>query len=206
MKDLLVYVADADAEAFLRSILNKPQALEIRPIDYKMIRHFGRDSGMVQSGAELARMHKNDFQRALLILDHQGSGRERKPPEEIIHEIQTRLDRFSWSGRSAVVVLVPELEEWLWHAEKAILAHFELTESDLKLWVEDHAKKLRRSIEEIKNSQPKEMFEYCIRDRLRRTISPRDFEEIGKIAGVHGLMKCQSFAAIVNQLRIWFPP
>jgi len=50
MKDLLVYVADADALAFVRAVLNRPQALEIRPIVFDIERHPQRDAGMVQSG------------------------------------------------------------------------------------------------------------------------------------------------------------
>ena len=207
MKDLFVYTADADAQQFLKSILNRPQALSIKPIEFHVERHTGRDSGMVQSGAELARMQKKAFRHALLTLDHHGSGRvgPGRLPQDIINEIQGKLNKFSWSDRSSVVIFVPELEQWLWHAENAMLAHFELTGNLLNSWVDDRAKKLGRSVEDLKTNQPKELFEYIIRDRLRRTISPRDFEEIGKRAGVDGLMKSQSFAAIVNLLRCWFP-
>ena len=58
MKDLLIYVADADAEAFLRSVLVKHQALGIRAVTFDIMRHPQRDAGMVQTGAELARMQK----------------------------------------------------------------------------------------------------------------------------------------------------
>ena len=162
---------------------------------------------MVHSGAELARMQKKEFRHALLTLDHHGSGREGRGrlPQDIINEIQGKLNKFSWSDRSSVVIFVPELEQWLWHAENAMLAHFELTGNQLNSWVDDRAKKLGRSVDDLKTNQPKELFEYVIRDRLRRTISPRDFEEIGTRAGVDGLMKSQSFAAIVNLLRCWFP-
>lgn len=51
MKDLLVYVADADALAFLRAILQRHQALGIRPITFDIERHPQRDAGMVHSGA-----------------------------------------------------------------------------------------------------------------------------------------------------------
>ncbi len=78
MKDLLVYVADADALAFMRSILNKPQALGIRPVSFDIERHPLRDAGMLQSGAELVRMHKGKYQKALLMWDHHGSGQDHK--------------------------------------------------------------------------------------------------------------------------------
>jgi len=34
MKDLLVYVADADAQAFIKAILDKPRALGTRTIHF----------------------------------------------------------------------------------------------------------------------------------------------------------------------------
>ena len=56
----------------------------------------------------------------------------------------------------------------------------------------------------MKMEQPKELFEFLIRDRLRRTISPRDFEKIGERAGIKGLMMCESFRHVVEILRDWF--
>ncbi|MEI7922852.1 MAG: hypothetical protein WCJ40_13170 [Planctomycetota bacterium] len=38
MKDLFVYTADADAQQFLKSILNRPQALFIKPIEFHVER------------------------------------------------------------------------------------------------------------------------------------------------------------------------
>jgi hypothetical protein len=38
MKDLLLYVADADAQAFMNSLLNKPLALGIRQISFDIER------------------------------------------------------------------------------------------------------------------------------------------------------------------------
>lgn len=114
MKDLLVYVADADALAFMEAILNRPQALGIRSVNFDIERHPLRDAGMVQSGAELARMKKGKYRRALLMWDHHGSGRDhRQTPAEVEKEIQDKLDSYTWSGNSAVTVLVPELEQWI---------------------------------------------------------------------------------------------
>jgi len=56
MKDLLVSAADADAQAFMTSILSRPQAVGIKPITFTVDRHPLRDSGMVQTGPELAGM------------------------------------------------------------------------------------------------------------------------------------------------------
>ncbi len=206
MKDLLVYVADADALAFVRAVLNRPQALEIRPIVFDIERHPQRDAGMVQSGAELTRMKKGQYGKALLLWDHHGSGRDHKQkPDQVAQDIQGKLDSFTWSGNSATTVLVPELEQWLWFCENAVAAHCGVTALQLQQWVDERASRLGKSVEELKNQQPKELFEHVVRERINRTISPRDFEEIGRRASVSALLACDSFSAIAQTLRAWFP-
>ncbi len=206
MKDLLVYVADADALAFMRSILNKPQALEIRQINFDIERHPQRDSGMVHSGAELARIQKGKYCKALLMWDHHGSGRDHKQsPDQVEAQIQEKLDSYTWRDNSFATAMVPELEQWLWYCENAVAAHCNVTSTQLQQWVDQQATKLGRSASELKQRQPKELFEHIMRERIQRTISPRDFEEIGKRASVNGLLSCNSFRSIVVTLRTWFP-
>ncbi|MFB1485593.1 MULTISPECIES: hypothetical protein [unclassified Thiocapsa] len=102
-------------------------------------------------------------------------------------------------------MLVPELEQWLWFCEGAIASYCSITPDQLRAWMQDRADKLSLPVAKLIEAQPKELFEYIMRDRLRRTISPRDFEEIGKRASVTSLQKCDSFASIVRTLHGWFP-
>lgn len=206
MKDLFLYVADADAQAFMNSLLNKPLALGIRQITFDIERHPQRDSGMVQSGSELTRMKKGKYQKALLTWDHHGSGRDHRQSSEEVHaEIQDKLDAYTWSKNSSVTIFVPELEQWLWYCENALISYCGISAEQLNTWLADRSGKLGRSIDVTKAEQPKELFEYVMRERLKRTISPRDFSEIGKLAGVNGLMACESFRSVVDVLRAWFP-
>jgi len=206
MKDLLLYVADADAQAFMNSLLNKPLALSIRQITFDIERHPQRDSGMVQSGAELARMKKSQYQKVLLTWDHHGSGRDHKQsPEQVQEEIQNKLDSYTWRGNSSVTIFMPELEQWLWYSENALISYCNITIEQLRKWLDERSNKLGKTVDALKTEQPKELFEYVMRERLKRTISPRDFAEIGRRAGVSQLMACESFRSIVNVLRNWFP-
>lgn len=206
MKDLLVFAADADAEAFLRAVLSKPQALGIRPVTCDIKRHPQRDSGMVQSGAELVRMQKGRYGKALLLWDHHGSGRDREEPSGVEErDIQGKLDSFTWSGNSAVTILVPELEQWLWYCESALAAHWSMTRDDMALAVDAYAAQNGITAQDAKRRQPKELFEHIAKKRLRRTISPYDFEKIGEKASVKALMHCPSFQAIGAVLQEWFP-
>lgn len=207
MKDLLVFAADADAMAFLDALLKRPQALGIRPIDFTADRHTGRDPGMVQSGPELARLHKGQFRKVLLVWDHHGSGREhRQSPELVARELQDRLNTCTWSGNSATCVVVPELESWLWHCQVAMARHCGITTQQLQQWAVERAGKLGCSVDALKAEQPKELFEHVLGERLQRTVSPRDFKEIGTAASVRSLRGSASFSALLSQLQTWFPP
>lgn len=120
-------------------------------------------------------------------------------------EIQNRLDSYTWSNNSAVTIMVPELEQWIWYSESALISYFGISAVELDYWIETRSRTMGMTPAAFKAEQPKELFEYVIRERLRRTISPRDFAEIGKRAGIRGLMECESFRSIVEVLRNWFP-
>ena len=55
MKDLLVYAADADAMAFMRAMLGKPQALGIPTISFDIERHLNWSNGSGSAKTPLRR-------------------------------------------------------------------------------------------------------------------------------------------------------
>lgn len=112
LQDLLVYVADADAEAFLNEVLQKHHALGIHRISFTIKRHPQRDAGMWNTGAELARLEKGKYRYVLLMFDHHGSGQDsKKAPHVMEQELQNKLDTYTWTDHNAVVLFVPELEQ-----------------------------------------------------------------------------------------------
>ncbi len=121
MIDLVVLVADADAEIVIKTLLNKrAQALGIRPITSKVIRYHGRDSGVFLHAHNLLRPYQTQATYALVMLDREGSGREhRMTAEQMEADIESRLRADGWQtpdgrSRAAVIVLDPELEIWVW--------------------------------------------------------------------------------------------
>jgi Tfp pilus assembly protein PilP len=86
-----------------------------------------------------------------------------------------------------------------------LLSYCEISSDKLNAWLAERSGKLGKSVEVLKAEQPKELFEYVMRDCLKQTISPRDFAEIGNRAGVRRLMECDSFRSIVDVLQVWFP-
>jgi hypothetical protein len=53
MKDLVILVADKNAQFALRGAFQRPQALGTRPFDYEFRVHIGRDGGDRSSGVDL---------------------------------------------------------------------------------------------------------------------------------------------------------
>ena len=205
MKHLFVLTADTDAKVVMQAVLQRHQSLGIRPITFDVDRHTMCDSGVVKDGPELVRRKKGKYEKVLLIWDHHGCGWERVAPEECMVKIQSRLDGVTWSNHSGTVIIVPELEEWLWHNQASLCRYLDISNTDLEVWVEEFAKKHGTTSEKIKLNQPKELFEFICLSKVGRTISPKDFEEIAKIASLVNWQKSLSFNAIVSLLQSWFP-
>lgn len=206
MKDLLVFTADADAEAVMRSVLKRNQSLKIRTITFDIKRNPLRDSGMVQNGPELARLERGKFKKILLIWDFHGSGHERRhTSEDSQKQIQERLDSVTWQGNGCAIVIVPELEEWLWHNLASVLQHLRLNAEQFEDWRTNFALRYKEKPENIDRKAPKELFEFIVREKLRRTISPRDFEKIAERASLVDWQNSESFAGVTAILRQWFP-
>jgi len=206
MKDLFLLTADADALAFMKSILSRHEALGIRPITFEHMRHPMRDSGVVKDGPETARLYKGKCNKALLLWDYHGSGHEKRySAEESAEKIQERLDGVTWSDNSGAVNVAPELEERLWHSAPSIATFFDVEQNQLAAWMNEYATKKRSTVEKITKDLPKELFEFICIDKKKRSISPSDFEEIGKIVSISALQGSVSFSKILVLLRDWFP-
>ncbi|MEW5952506.1 MAG: hypothetical protein AB1815_01935 [Bacillota bacterium] len=205
MKDLFVLTADADAMAAMTSVLKRHMFIGIRPVAFDVYRHTMRDSGVVKDGHVFVRRYKGKYHKVLLIWDHHGSGFDSLEPRRCIEIVQERLNLVTWQGDSGAVVLVPELEEWLWHNEASLCKRLGISTADLQIWVEEYVKKKNTTVARVKQEQPKELFEYVCIEKARRTISPKDFEEIARVASLVDWQNSDSFRAVVSLLQSWFP-
>lgn len=205
MKDLFVLTADADTLAVFESLLDRPSALGIRPVQFAVDRHPFRDPGMIKDGPELIRRQvwKEEFRKVLLVWDHEGSGCERrKRPEQAQREIQDRLDGFTWQDRSGAVVIVPELEEWLWRDRKTLLAYLGLTAAQLQSLA---AKLVTRKIPDPAATKPKELLEVACHRTGRGRLLPDDFRQVAAKANLSSWQSSSSFQSVMKMLREWFP-
>jgi hypothetical protein len=205
MKDLFVYTADTDALAAIRSVLQRPEAIGIRPIDSLVDRFPGRDSGMIKEGPEIIRRLnlKSQFQKLILIWDYHGSGA--KSQTQSRDDIRLRLRQVTWEDRSEAVVIFPELEEWLWHDQYALASFLKTNVRGLEQHVQNFADKQNVAPATCRREFPKELFEHCLYKVQRRKPLPEDFKGIAAAADLAAWETSTTFKVFADILRGWFP-
>lgn len=119
--DLFVLTAGKDTEFALRGLLSRPRALGVRPIEpVKFVTHPRRDPAVYRDSHGFLRPFINQAKHALVVFDREGSGEKSRDRVQMEMSVQAQLDSNGWSGRSAVVVIDPELESWVWSDSPAV--------------------------------------------------------------------------------------
>jgi len=200
MKDLVLLVADKNAQFALKGALGRPEALGIRPIEAEFRVHPGRDGGVRLTGPEMLALEQRRFQHALLVLDFEGSGSDL--PEATA--LETRLDaRLSlhWKTAAKSIVIEPELDVWVWGGDNAVETVIEWPGGRrLREWLRDQG--FSFSVHE-KPTRPKEALEAA----LRIPGLPRSSALYQNIAEKISLRRCrdEAFQRLRKQLIEWFP-
>lgn len=204
MKDLLVIVADADAEILMNKVLGRPEALGMRPIDVEVRRFSGLDPGVVEEGPELSRSRKVDFRHVILLWDHHGSNWE--SADEAEQSVVGRLKSVTWGDRCGAIAIQPELEAWLWHSPDAIREWLRFKgEQDFVGHLEAVAKGMNLTLEEARQKRPKELLEGAAQRRGRGKPLAKDIGLMASAASLRRLENCPSFGRLARVLRGWFP-
>ena len=113
-KDLVVLVADKNMASAVTGILSRPQSLRIRPVSAEIVVHPERDPGCRLKSQQMLAVFRNICAYAIVMFDKEGCGAEQASRESLETEVEARLRRAGWGDRSAVVVIDPELEAWVW--------------------------------------------------------------------------------------------
>ena len=199
-KDLVVLVADRDQEQTVSTLLTKrPQSLGIQEmsIDLDILRHPNRDPGVFHEAGDFLSVFAQQYQHALVLIDAEWGGLS---VEQIEEKIQGDLNKKGWEGRSAVIVINPELEIWVWaqspHVPRLLGMDWEGIKNlghQMGYWQED----------ETKPSRPKEL----LLEVLRRTGKRRSARLYQQLAQKVGLKRCRdsSFRRFCEVLQAWFP-
>ena len=113
-KDLIALVADKNMESILRGLLTRTESLGIRILNYDVFTHIERDPGCLRKSHDFLRTHHRNYRHALVMFDRVGCGSENKSREELEQLVEDRLSQSGWEDRGAVIVIDPELENWVW--------------------------------------------------------------------------------------------
>jgi hypothetical protein len=202
MKDLVILAADKDLEFSLKGLLGRPEALGICPVNADIYVEPDHDPACALRGVEFLRNFQDQYRYALLMFDHEGSGKETAARKAIQAELNSALTVSGWGDRAEVIVLEPELEAWVWSDSLHVddVAGWKDRDPKLRPWLVEQG---WLNEGETKPSRPKEAFEAA----LRAARKPRSASLYKKLADNVGVRRCTdvSFGEFVAILRKWFP-
>jgi len=187
----------------LAQVLRRPESLGIRPIDPLVVLESRHDPACARIGVQRLGKYARDFDHAILMFDHEGSGRERESPEEIEASLDAEFRRSAWGDRARTIVVAPELEVWLWggspHVDRAI--GWTGRSPSLRSWLAEEGWWPEGAPKPLR---PKEAFQAAARE-TRTTANPKIMQEIARRAS-HRRCTDRAFLRLRDTLRTWFPP
>lgn len=201
--DLVVLVPGRDDSETIEGLLRRSKSLGISEIEFKTVIASQRDPGCFGRGHEILSIYRNRARFALVVFDHEGSGQEQRPPAEVRQQVLENFQRSGWAkDRVDVVVVVPELERWVWSASPNVpkALGWEGNLASLRAYLQRRGHWRQN---EPKPHRPKEAVEAI----LRKTKTPRSSSIYRELARTVGLTKCQdeAFAQLLSTLARWFP-
>jgi len=200
-KDLILLAADKNMEASLKGLLSRFQALGFRRVVFDLYVHPDRDPGCLLRGHDFLRPFASLYERALVLLDHQGCGRK-EDRSALETDLERRLGGAGWGDRAAAVVISPELENWVWsdspHVERTL--GWERGPTPLRSWLQEKGLLEARA---AKPARPKEAVELA----LKTVRLPRSSAIYFELARNVSTDRCTdpAFLKLRRCLREWFP-
>lgn len=200
--DLVVLLPGKDERETVDALLgSRSESLGIRPVRYRLIVHPRRDPGCLNEAPEVLSGFAGRADHALVLFDHEGSGREGSPSDTLTRGLTEELESAGWAGRAGVVVFQPELESWVWGPSPAVdeAIGWARREPGLRTWLSQRGFLPGAG---GKPARPKEAIEAA----LREVRIPRSSAIYRRIAETAGLRRCQdpSFLRFREILTGWF--
>jgi hypothetical protein len=199
--DLIVLVADKNMEFSIQGVLNRPRSLQLCDFSSTIYVHPERDPGCATRPHEFLRGFAAQYRHALVVLDHQGCGREKTPPEELENAIEEQLKQSGWAY-SAALVISPELENWVWSASPHVNTVLGWSDKEVSVqqWLEQCGE---WALSSPKPDDPKRALERALRE-VRKQRSSSLYAELAKLVS---LERCtdRAFLKLKTTLGTWFP-
>lgn len=202
-KDLVIVTADQDAEFTVKRLLQRELwQFNIGPFTSDVIRHTGRDSGCRVRSKDLLRDLQHSYRYAVVLFDFEGCEPPRgQSKQQVAAAVELDLSRNGWAGRNKVVLIDPELENWIWMRDDRMAQAIRwVGTAELYGWLEERAL-IRHGM--AKPPRPKESLHKVLRQRQVRP-SASQFEAIAQVAP---LRQCTdpAFLELIGALATWFP-
>jgi len=200
--DLVVLVPGRNEQSAIDALLSdRLESLGIHRVTHRILVHPRSDPGCFLEAPDVLQPFVQQSRFALVILDHEGSGRESDDPSDMAVRLKERLEGKGWRDRAAVLVIVPELDVWVWSDSPEVDAALGWQGQDpsLRDWLEAQG---FWGKDEGKPSNPKGAVEAALREvRIPRSSSV--YEALAKSVS---LSRCKdpSFAELKRILRAWF--
>ncbi len=202
-RELVVVTADNQQKRTVATLLlERWRALGIRQLAINAdsdIYSLQNDPGVFHRAGGFLAVFARQYEYALVLIDAEWEGGPASA-EKIEAKIQNDLNSNGWKGRSAVVVIDPELEIWVWSTSPHVPRLFGTDWETIKdlghrtgCWQEG----------ETKPSRPKDLLDKVLH-RTRRRRSAALYQQLAcKVS----LGRCQdsSFYRFREILQGWFP-
>jgi hypothetical protein len=199
-KPLIILTADKDAQFAIRELVRRHADLGIRSVEVDIYAHPQHDGGVFKRAHEFLRAFLK-WQRALVVLDHDGSGHEEEPREAVEEAIEQRLASNGWADRSRAVVIHPELESWVWDGSYQV--------NRVLGWPD--VRGLRRWIDERKFAPGDDGKPRQPKDALLAALAYRRIQRSSglyrDLARDFTFRECRdpAFRKLIHTLQFWFP-
>ncbi len=201
-KDLIILTADKNAHDGIEGLLSKRQESLGISLKYDIFTHLERDPGCYLRGSDYLSGFSKQYRYALIIFDYEGCGNKADNPEEIEKELETQLSLNGWKERSAVIVVNPEIDVWLWSDSPHVseIIGWKNQPVELKQWLLNEG--FITDLKQVKPERPKEALEAA----MKKTWKPRSSSIYKGIAEKVSLKGCQdrAFGKFIAVLSKWF--
>jgi hypothetical protein len=208
MRDCIFLLADKNMQAAFEGFLSRKAFYQslgcgtfvFDPRQDISVASGDNDPGLYIRGHELLRPYQSTHRHAVVVLDAEWDG---SPGKELITErLTARILATGWAvDHFAVIVIDPELENWIWQQNDHVArglgfgnSNELMADTDLRVaWPQG----------QTKPTSPKEVLEAL----LRKNRIPRSSAIYKQITAQVSVRRCQdsAFQLLIESLRNWFP-
>lgn len=208
MRDCIFLLADKNMQAAFEGFLGRAGfaqslgcgAFAFDPRHDIIVAAGDNDPGLYTRGHELLRPYQTTHRRAVVVLDAEWEGSPGK--DAITEHLAENLNSTGWAeGACAVIVIDPELENWIWQQNDHVARGLGFGSSN-ELMADPDLQEAWPAAQS-KPSSPKEILETLLKKRR----IPRSSAIYKQITSQVSVRRCQdtAFQAMAETLRAWFP-